>query len=130
MVNIKNNIFIMTRDLITDYHWVRKPTGINDSQLISLMERTFNRMHNSGCFTSEWFQTHLTGCNMTILFRIVVDGRTDEFGRLIRRYEVFITPVLNSEIMLMLEASLKELQDETNNFGYGYQCFAESHTLK
>lgn len=84
---IKENLFVMTRNLTKDYHWVCKPSNINISALQSKIDNFYSKLNRTEIFTSEWYHTKLTDSNFEILFRIVVDGRKDMYGRLIRRYE-------------------------------------------
>lgn len=116
---IKNNIFVFTRDLLRDYYWVCKPSTISEKSLKSAMEQRYASLKkNSKIFTSEWYRLNSNEDN--IVFRIVVDGRKDEFGRLIKRYEGSIVHTITEESLTQIERSLLEKQYETNNYNYGF----------
>lgn len=116
---INKNLFVLTRDLVKDYHWVCKPTDFDEKVLQAKLEETFSKLNKRGCFTSEWYRTQLEGNNNQIVFRIVVDGRKDMYGRLIRRYEGSLFPNITRQDISILENCLREMQEKTNNYGYG-----------
>lgn len=84
------------------------------------MNEIFNKLHRTGTFTTEWYHIKLNGNSGNIIFRIVVDGRTDMYGRLIRRYEGSIVDSMGPDVISILEKCLLEVQNETNNYNYGF----------
>lgn len=123
--NIRENIFVMTRDLMEDYRWFCKPSScVNVDNLIPEMEKIFMGLRNDSTFTSQWYCINLK--DNKIVFRIVVDGRKDICGRLIRRYEGSIIKDNNPNEMLKLEKYLLEKQKETNNYNYGFNSLLSS----
>lgn len=114
--SIKNNIFVMTRDLTQDYHWICKPNFLNASSLETTIANLYGKLHNNGIFTSQWYQCVLDN-KYNIVFRIVVDGRKDSYDRLIRRYEGTAYSKVTLESLRVLEECLQELQEKTGNYG-------------
>lgn len=114
--NIRNNIFVMTRDLVKDYHWVCKPNFLNASSLENTIANLYGKLQNNGIFTSQWYQCVLDNKHR-IVFRIVVDGRKDAYGRFIRRYEGSSYSEVTLESLKILEKCLQELQEKTGNYG-------------
>jgi len=113
----KKNVFVMTRDQVKDYYWITSPMMIDKKSLLTKMNDLFIQLHKNGIFTSEWYRSSLNG--QKFVFRVVIDGRLDSYGRLIRRYEGM---VLDNEISVSiadLENYLAKLQVETDNYNYG-----------
>lgn len=117
---IKKNAFVMTRGLTKDYHWVCRPNDFDENLLQAKMEEAFLKLSRGGTFTSEWYKTQLEGNDAPIVFRIVVDGRKDQYSRLIKRYEGSSFSDITPQNISILENCLQEIQEETNNYGYGY----------
>lgn len=118
---LKENIFVMTRNKLKDYHWLCKPTYLEERILLPKMEQVFSQLsRKSKIFTSEWYSLKF-GDNYEIIFRVVVDGRTDDYGRLIRRYEGAFVASMDPNVVATLEKYLLEIQNETNNYGYGFK---------
>lgn len=121
---IKKNLFVYTRDKYKDYNWVCKPSNLNAEDagnLMGTMEETFFKTKKSGNFIGEWYHFKLKKDDYEIVFRIVIDGRTDSVGRLIRRYEGSIIPTITDHTISILERCLLEKQKETNNYNYGFR---------
>ena len=116
---IKKNLFVLTRDLVQDYHWICRPTDLDENVLQAKVEETYLKLNRKGIFTSKWYETQLGGDNNQIVFRVVVDGRKDMFGRLIRRYEGSSFSDITCQNISILENCLQEMQKKTNNYGYG-----------
>ncbi len=118
---LRENIFVMTRDLVKDYHWLCKPPYLEEKVLLSKIEEVFFKLSlKNHIFTSGWYRIKFKD-DYEIIFRIVVDGRTDMYGRLIRRYEGAAIKRMNLNVIVTLEKYLSEIQKETNNFGYGFR---------
>ena len=109
----------MTRNLVKDYHWICKPSYLKEDALLSKMEETFFLVSKAEIFTSEWCAIRLKKINYLIVFRMVIDGRKDNYGRMIRRYEGSILPFVTDETIYLLENCLREVQEKTNNYGFG-----------
>ena len=124
---IKKNIFVLTRDLVKDYYWVCKPTDFNEKLLLEKFEDAkYCCLSKMGIFTSKWYKTQLEGNNNQIVFRIVVDGRKDQHSRLIERYEGSSFSDITPQNISILENCLREIQEKTNNYGYGYRDFLQT----
>lgn len=116
---IKKSVFVFTRNISEDYNWVRKPKNINTEALLQKMEEVNLKFHlYKRNFTSEWYSTRIEGNK--IVFRIVKDGQKDQNGRDIIRYEGTTFPDITRQTAFIVEDILKELQEETNNYGNGY----------
>lgn len=118
---IKRNIFVYTRDKYKDYDYICRPTdyNVNMNKLINYIEQEQYRLEKEGNFTSKWYNKQLGESNNQIVFRIVSDGRVDMYGRPIKRYEGAILPNITCENISILEKCLQEVQENTNNYGYG-----------
>lgn len=118
---LREDIFVMTRNKFKDYHWVYKPSYLKESMFLSKMEQVFSQLSRKNkIFISDWYSIKFNN-NYEIIFRIVVDGRKDCEGRLIRRYEGATIKGMNSGVVPTLEKYLLEIQKETNNYGYGFE---------
>lgn len=118
---IGKGIFVYTRDLYRDYDWILCPSYLDKYVLENVMFRKekeiFFNKYSDVC-TSKWYSLKLG--DFKLVFRIVRDGRKDNVGRPIRRYEGTVLHEITNENIAILEECLKETQHKTNNFNYGW----------
>lgn len=135
---IKNNIFVFTRSLTKDYAFVCKPNILNSEELMQLYKDHVYDLHSARDtkyyqhknIINDWFYAELGKSKQRVVFRVVFDGRKDQYSRSIYRLEGSIMPIISEESIIYLEGCLQEKQRETNNYDYGYKTGAFVEDLK
>lgn len=118
---MENNIFVFTRNVSHDYAWFLKPDNITDitlNVLLKKMEQIYRTENNQSPVTrSGWFRYKIDD-SVYALFRLIVDGRMDNFGRKIRRYEggLFPNSIDPKSVIPDLNNTLLSLEAESNNY--------------
>ncbi len=123
---LNENLFVFTRDKDEDYHFYFIGDGYEYKSLREIVSIMFSASarHNEVPYDSDIIVSK--GSEGTLLMRGIIDGRRDNYGRLIVRVEGAILPPeaeINDEVKNTLIELFDEKQRETNNYNFGNQYY-------